>query len=264
MPRRTKRLMFGLVVGLALISTNPYLNADVIKGVPVTGLGSGATQAVPTCGQGMEGQVCYNSSTGAIGFFIPLSSSKSGVYGVTNVGGGRTAGTRPDVGDGTENALTMYLKFAPVTMPVSSASLTFTFTDLDLKGWNDPNKFLETVQFFNDNGQALTPIIRAAGQTCGSTPNCLTFYITGNSNTQTIFFPDITSILESPFYIRLNFTSAWYQDGTNTPEALIATLNTTPVPPHNPPPPPTTVPEPSSLVLLGFGMVVAGWIARRT
>ena len=250
MVRRTGRMTLGLILGVALLSVNENLNADAIKGVPVTGLGSGATQSVPTCNQ-MEGQVCYNSSTGAIGFFIPLSSSKSGVYGVTNVGGGRTAGTTPDVGDGTENALTMYLKFAPVVLPVATASLTFTFTDLDLKGWNDPSKFLETVQFFDDNGNPLTPVIRAGGQSGGG---ALVYYVTGNSTSQTIFFPDVTSILESPFYIRLNFTSAWNQDGTNTPEYLVATLNTTPL---------TTVPEPGTLILLGFGMGIAGLISRR-
>jgi PEP-CTERM motif len=246
---RTKTLVVGLILGLGFTSAIPTVNADAIKGVPVTGLGSGATQSVPTCNQ-MEGQVCYNANTGAIGFFIPLSSSKSGVYGVTNVGGGRTAGTTADVGDGTENALTMYLKFAPVIMPVATASLTFTFTDLDLKGWNDPSRFLETVQFFSDEGSPLTPIIRAAGQS-GSGP--LIFYVTGNSTSQTIFFPDVTSILESPFYIRLNFTSAWNQDGTNTPEFLIATLNTTPL---------TRVPEPGTLILLIFGIGMAGLMRR--
>jgi hypothetical protein len=114
------------------------------------------------------------------------------------------AGTASDIGDGTENALTMYLKFAPVVLPVATATLSFTFTDLDLNGWNDPSRFLETVQFFNDNGQALTPVIRAAGQSGGGE---LVYYVTGNSTTQTIFFPDVRSILESPFYIRLNFTA---------------------------------------------------------
>lgn len=210
-------------------------------------LGADGAQAVPNC-PSLEGQVCYNPAIGNIGFFIPLSTATSGVYGTTVLPSGATAGTRPDSGYGSSNALTMFLRFSPVALPVQSASLTFTFVDLDLNGVNDPSLFFETVRFFDQNGVALTPLITTNGQT-GSIP--LAFLVSGNSTTQTIFFPDVSSIVQNPFYVQLNFGSQWNQKGTNTVENLTATLATTPVP------------EPGTILLLGTGLLGMAGLRRR-
>ncbi len=126
---------------------------------------------------------------------------------MTDVGSGKTAGTFSDTGDGTSDALKMYLMFNPVTLPVSSANLTFAFTDLDLKYWNDPTGFLESVQFFSSDGTALTGAINSKNSSGGGT---LSYTITGNSTYQTIYFPDVTSILQNPFYVELDFSSKYY------------------------------------------------------
>ncbi|MGE0407160.1 MAG: hypothetical protein AB7O65_12755, partial [Candidatus Korobacteraceae bacterium] len=173
-----------MMLAASLVSSVSVAKADTILGKPVTAIGS-STQAVPTCPT-LEGDVCYNSSTGLISFYIPLKSSTSGVYGVTDVGGGKTAGTFSDSGDGTSNALTMYLLFSPVSLPVGTASLKFEFTDLDLTGVNDPYGFFETIRFYSQSGTALTPTITQNNQS-GTSP--LAFSVSGNSDKQTILFP---------------------------------------------------------------------------
>jgi hypothetical protein len=237
---RRAAFILGLIFGAALGA-----QADtVLLGVPVSGIGG--TQSVPNCPT-LEGQSCYNATTGAITFFIPLKPSTSGIFGVTPVTGG-TAGTFADTGYGTANALTMYLMFAPVGLPVQSATLTFSFVDLDLAGVNDPAQFFERVKFIAQDGTALTDWITTNGQS-GSSP--LAFTVSGNSTSQTIYFPDVTSIMANPFYVELQFGSQWNQKGTNTPETLTATLVTTPIP------------EPGTLTLVATGLAGAALSRRR-
>src|SRR5581483_4474921 len=149
----------AVVAVIALMCAGSYAGADTIYGRPVGGIGLTTTVGL------------FNSSSHETTFYIPLSSSSSGVYGVT-------AGTSPDTGYGygynnsSKTALTMYLLFDDphsVALPVGSASLSFLFTDLDLVGVNDPQYFLESVQFFSSGGSALSPVITNSGQN-GSTP----------------------------------------------------------------------------------------------
>lgn len=229
-------------------------------GAPVIGVGS-STGAVPNC-PSLEGQVCYDAATGSIGFFIPLTTAHAGTYGVTNVGQGNTAGTFSDVGGGTENhnALTMFLRFSPVAIPAQTASLRFDFIDLDLRGVNDPTAFFESVRFYQDDGQPLTPLIRMVNQTppAGSP---YTFTVSGDSTHQSIYFPNVASLVDDPFYLQLRFRTSYNSTGQNTPESMIATLTSEGVPP--PPPPPVRVPEPRTLTLVGAGLVTLGAFVRR-
>lgn len=250
-----RRILLLAVVALAFASP---AKSDSVFGVPVIANGS-STQAVPSC-PSLEGQSCYNPGTGAINFFIPLNSSSVGVFGHTSVPGG-TSGTFSDSGDGVSSALTMYLRFAPIDLPVNSASLNFAFGDLDLKKANDPHGFLESVRFYGPTGSSLTPWITTMGQSGGG---ALPYSVTGNNNWQTIFFPDITSIIEDPFFVKLKFGSDYDGWGTNTSETLIATLISTPSESNEPPSqPPTQVPEPSTMFLTATGLFALANRIRR-
>jgi hypothetical protein len=151
--------------------------------------------------------------------------------------------------------------FSPVTLPVSTASLTFTFVDLDLQGVNDPTGFFETVRFYDANGTPISPTITAPG-TGGGSGTYLSYTASGNNTSQTIVFPNVTTIVQNPFWVQLTFGSQFYTRGTNTPESMIATLNYT-NPPPPPPPPPTVVPEPSSMLLMASGLVGIGRMLRK-
>ena len=237
-------LAFFLMAGTALVA-----RADsVLFGVPVTGVGG--SQSIPNCSEGMEGLTCYTPATGVIPFFIPLKSSTSGIFGHTVVTGG-TSGTFSDTGYGTANALTMFLLFSPVQVPSDTATLVLNFVDLDLIGVNDPWLFFEKVQFFSGSGDELTLLITTIGQSDSGSP--LAFSVTGNSTAQQIFFPDVTSIMENPFYVQLVFGSQWNQRGRNTIESLTATLSTTSVPI-----PLTSTPEPGTLLLISTGLLGIG------
>jgi len=240
-------ICFMILVFCKVADALPVYGRPVVGiGDPNSALGSGYTYQDYT-----EGNAYFHADDGEIQFYIPLSAKNSGIFGVTIVDGGKTAGTFADTGSGTDSALTMYLLFSPVECPAASASLEFLFTDLDLRYVNDPYHFFETVQFFDDDGIALSPKITEVGQSSGST-DPFVFTVTGNSNSQTITFPDITSIIQDPFYVELIFGSKYISNATNTPESLTATLTTTPA-----------IPEPETLLLLGACLIGLGLFRRR-
>ena len=240
-----------LLAGLMILTATEAKAVTTALGKPVESIGSNV-QAVSSCGSG----ACYNTGTGAIGFYIPLNSADNGTYGIDIDGAGPKgeAGTFSDSKAGpftNTSALTMYLRFTPIApFPLASALLTLSFTDLDLIGVNDPSGFTETIQFFSATNSALTSVITTAPAS-GSSP--LDYTVAGNSNTQTITFSDIRSIITTdPFYVKLVFGSKETYSGTykNTMESLTATLTTSTA----------TVPEPTSMLLVGSGLVaLAVW-----
>lgn len=237
------------VLSIFFLGTSGIAEAVTAYGTPVGSIGSNT--AVALCGSAGVGSGCYNAATNNIGFYIPLngptgnSGNYNGVYGVTIDPSGDRVGTTSDTQAGpfnNPNALTMYLRYTPLASPVAanltSAVLTFKFVDLDLSGVNDPNGFFESVQFYSAGGSALSPLLTGLGSTS-------TYSVTGNSYSQTITFSDVRSyITGDPFYARVAFGSRMTQDGTwqNTLESMTTTLV-------------TSVPEPSSLLLLGIGLV---------
>ena len=168
---------------------------------------------------------------------------------VTTTPGGLKAGTFADTNTApfnNSNSLTMYLRFSPIApVPLASATLSFSFVDLDLIGGSDPTGFTETLKVYGAGGSALAPTITMLGQS-GLTP--FAFNVSGNSTSQTITFTfsDVRSlVLGDPFYVKLVFGANMTADGKwqNTMEMMTATLTTT-----------TVTPEPSSLLLFGSGL----------
>ncbi|MCS7173248.1 MAG: hypothetical protein N0A24_07630 [Armatimonadetes bacterium] len=257
-------LGLGVVAGAIFISAVEVSAAIVARGIPVVSLGS-STPAVPNCPT-LEGSVCYDPSTGRIGFYIPLNPAYNGIYGVTPVPSSFphfTAGTIPDARSGSfsnPDALRMFLLFSPVGIPVGSATLTFRFEDLDLTGANDPSRFFERIAFYDASGSPLSGPIHLMGSGCTPLP-CT---ITGDANQQTITFsdsPQLRALLTGdPFFVELRFGS--HADGkkkevfVNTPEFLWATLQTERLPPPQ-------VPEPPGVLLWGTALVMTAWGRRR-
>lgn len=155
--RRTLILLIAILLTSSRVFAGPII---VATGVPVDGIGSNTQVGI------------YNAGTGEVTFYIPLSAAYSGIYGVTDSPGGFKVGTASDSGSGVSNALTMYMMFSPVQDPAQSAELSVVFEDLDLINVNDPSGFFEEIQFFDDSGSAISPLIDINGQTPGVTsPN---------------------------------------------------------------------------------------------
>lgn len=216
---------FLMVVGL--FASAPAAATAVNYGVPVAGFGMTSTVGD------------YNSTTGQIGYFSPLSGGYRGVYGVNGVGMSSDRAQAPSSG-----AMDMFLKFAPTT--IGPNTLQLTFTDLDIMGANDPTGFLESVEIFLQDGTSLALIDQKTD------PWVVTAPFDGLQVMQVPF-----TVAQNPLYIRLGFKAntnaltGWWE---NTKEVMTATL--TPVAG-------VAVPEPMTMGLLMFGMLVLVGLRRR-
>ncbi len=181
-------------------------------------LGSGASAAtvgvaVDSVGShNVVGSTAYRSALGgeAIKYFIPLERGADCTYGVD-------CGTSSDRGYGGR-LMSMFLKFDPVSTTKES-TLTVKFEDLDLLGANDPWWFIESVQLFDQAGNAVTDKIRYIGG-----------LITGDRDTQQLLSLGLGILPTSPYYLQLDFKAKSHYYGKNTPEYLIAEIAAVPVP----------------------------------
>jgi len=184
----------------------------------------------------------FNSTTGEIGMYIPLSAGNAGTYGVSGVGtSGGTFYTGPS---STPGSMTMYLRFTPDSGP-GNYQLNMIFGDLDLVDANDPFGFFESVDIFYADGTHIALVDEADDYG-------VTFAVADDN--QILQFNDIT-VPTIPFYIRLVLAadtramSSGYR--SNTQETLLATLVY------------TGVPEPATMGMLGAGFIVVAYRRRR-
>ena len=229
-----KTLIFAVLI--LFITTGTTYASTIAVGVPVGSIGSTT-------------EVGIVDSNGKIKFYIPLSSTYSGVYGMPKIGIPFDIGEEADSGGGVDNALIMFLMYKGIDYPAATAVLKFDFTDLDLEGANDPlnpYEFWESIQIFDKNG-AVTPLISDISDSNGD------FDITVDSFGEvSITIDDFTSsVLGDPTYAKLIFSSDYQSTGTNTAEYLYTTLETSPVP------------IPGAVWLLGSGLLGLAGIRRK-
>jgi hypothetical protein len=213
------------------------------------GLTMGAAQAASTYSAPLNYGVAVDSSGKAIkdfspsdkyiDFYIPLDSAET--YGYK--GGGLSSDTCTDRGGCDGGSLTMLIKYTPIAP--GPAIISFDFTDLDLKGVNDPFGFFESVEFFY-KGSSVAKVDEKTDTQVKS----------ANVNRQLIQI--VLGEVLSPFTVKLVLKTKGDIDKymVNTPEKL-KTWMTTPAP----------VPLPAALPLFGTGLAVMGamrWRRART
>ena len=141
-----------------------------------------------------------------IGYFIPLGNSDCTF-------GNSGCGLNPDTGNGGAN-MTMWIKYKAVA--AGNSFLNLFFEDLDLAGANDPTGFLEQIAVYNTSETLVTTIddITDPGTS-------------GTASTQQIASVALGNLLAGDYWAKLVFSASYTSYGRNTPEFLIASIDST-------------------------------------
>lgn len=214
--------------------------------------------AIATPAQAYVIGVAINPTTGAavgsqaggdISFYALLNGE--GTYGVgSNATNGLVADTCRRTTSSSTNTCTggtlnMWLRFAPVTLGANV--LTLAFTDLDLRGVNDPSYFLESVRIFDYSGLVRTEVAFVDHE---DDPEV----VRANDTYQRLDLD--VDVDNNPYYVQLVLGTIFRSNAptgtyTNTRESLRATMTS------------VSVPEPATLSMLGAGLLLIGFATRR-
>lgn len=139
-----------------------------------------------------------------IGYYIPLGDTDCTF-------GTGTCGTIADTGNGGAN-MTMWIKYKGVA--AGNSFLNLFFEDLDLVGANDPTGFLEQVAVYNTSESLVATIddITDPGTS-------------GTASTQQIASVALGNLAAGDYWAKLIFSASFTSYGTNTPEFLIAAID---------------------------------------
>ena len=191
-------------------------------------------------------EVGLTTTDGKIEYYIPLSDSAVGTYGVTSIGCG-LAGTCSDSGDGSgydnADALDMNIFFDLSGPPQSApARLDLVFDDLDLTDINDPNNFFESMSFSFWNGTDFTQLNSTIKSSIDLADPSFTDGVVDASALDPITWSlDLASLgilgdlnnsqsSHNGFWIQLGFGSEFDRNVSNTSEYLSAALTVSAVP----------------------------------